>query len=697
MPPVNPRPQSRSPTNVSPDVSTAPRPRHTFVFIVSGSDGEIVEVVDPTPTYYYHPDHQELDTLPDPELAASLLPTRVSPDDEVDDANVSFLRSPIDPQDEWRAQNAFLDSSRHRSSPLPHHSSTQTTTGSRPMETRSNEDRQRRERLHRILSRLNRVYDTPTSAERATQRATESRNDWAAASPWEPSEEDEASFQEIYDSVRSQLPDYPPHSLRVMARDQFLLEQRNRGLGREIRGPSGGGTSSHLASDSLRASAILQSVRRHPRFSARSRDHMQRYILERERFGHDTDDRERPSSDRGMSATDRYEATRLAWMMDEPGAYRSRYQRESPPAVHTSGSSPLFQAVISYLAKIRYSETEADSWDCASDILVSKEFAPSIDDFVVNVDELPPPPPTSWLAPGAVFSGSQHATSTSPSCPDHLPPVGTTARYLLNRGGNSSAPSHQAPIAVEMLWQTGSPSDSGHAPPQQDDHWPVRVTVHSVDYDTMTVAATMEAYNVPSVYPTPDPSHATAPRLSSITTYLEGEILDFTTHSFLTESFHSDLDHDALYWSKLEPMKSVASITTNCTDPNNHPTDPSSPTNPRSLPHALTSRAWLTQLQRTHVLMRWKERCFVKATSRSAEAVPSDASPSSSYHSFSSDDDAVLHEDGCGLTINGFYYCSLRRSDGAIEGLYCDPASSPYQHLRLKAVGRGVAPAWDFR
>ena len=70
-----------------------------------------------------------------------------------------------------------------------------------------------------------------------------------------------------------------------------------------------------------------------------------------------------------------------------------------------------------------------------------------------------------------------------------------------------------------------------------------------------------------------------------------------------------------------------------------------------------------------------------------------------------------------GLTILGFYYCSLRRQDGVIEGgsweevntdtvgLYWDPSSAPYQQLSLKPVsskrlrlpGRRCFPVYDFR
>lgn len=51
-----------------------------------------------------------------------------------------------------------------------------------------------------------------------------------------------------------------------------------------------------------------------------------------------------------------------------------------------------------------------------------------------------------------------------------------------------------------------------------------------------------------------------------------------------------------------------------------------------------------------------------------------------------------------GLTISGFYYISLRRETGEIEGLYYDPGSSPYQQLTLKPhFEKMVFPAYSFR
>jgi hypothetical protein len=229
--------------------------------------------------------------------------------------------------------------------------------------------------------------------------------------------------------------------------------------------------------------------------------------------------------------------------------------------------------------------------------------------------------------------------------------------------------------------------------PQQD-RWPVKVTIHAVDYSTMTLSATMEAYNVPShpqsfIGMLSSANNSTSPNLpgpvrtSSITTYLEGEILDFRTHTFLTESFKSTPLIDATYWRKLPPFS-------NLTDD--------------ELVHKLVSRRWMTQLSQEWILMRWKERCFVKNTRAFNSANSSFRSSSTSaaaddmtYGEFIAETEEDVTEDGCGLTISGFYYVCLRRSDGTVEGLYYDPQSSPYQHLKLVPVSGGVFPKWDFR
>jgi hypothetical protein len=166
--------------------------------------------------------------------------------------------------------------------------------------------------------------------------------------------------------------------------------------------------------------------------------------------------------------------------------------------------------------------------------------------------------------------------------------------------------------------------------------------------------------------------------LKTITTYLEGEILDFRTHSFLTENFPSTPSNDATYWRKLEPFRDFAED---------------------ELFRRLLSREFLASLNERYLLMRWKERCFVddpKATHsseiRTAQAA-GNSRTTATVHLNSSSRSGESYEmaEGCGLTISGFYYVCLRRDDGRIEGLYCDPQSSPYQHLVLE---RSKSESW---
>jgi hypothetical protein len=151
-------------------------------------------------------------------------------------------------------------------------------------------------------------------------------------------------------------------------------------------------------------------------------------------------------------------------------------------------------------------------------------------------------------------------------------------------------------------------------------------------------------------------------------TFLEGEIIDFNKHTLETKNFKADADIDSTYWRELPPFKDL----------------PDS-----EIAKNLVSKKWITEeLVQGWILMRWKgkfifrdnlifidrtdpilERCFI---------TPTDARQ--------------------GLTISGFYYISLRREDGHIDGLYYDPGSSPYQQLSLKPeTAKMVRPSYNFR
>lgn len=116
----------------------------------------------------------------------------------------------------------------------------------------------------------------------------------------------------------------------------------------------------------------------------------------------------------------------------------------------------------------------------------------------------------------------------------------------------------------------------------------------------------------------------------------------------------------------------------------------------------LRSRDWIENvLLRDWILMRWKERCFIRPIQSTsigqdgAPAVVEAAAPTATIHrteagattngtSTSSDPSSL------GLTISGFYYVALRRQTGEIDGLYFDPGSAPFQVLALRPVAINV-------
>jgi len=231
----------------------------------------------------------------------------------------------------------------------------------------------------------------------------------------------------------------------------------------------------------------------------------------------------------------------------------------------------------------------------------------------------------------------------------------------------------------------------------------VKVTLHDVDYESMTLQGTMEAFNVLHPPGTADsaPIPPTKDR-TTFSTYLTGELIDFQHHTLLTvnpsfprtttasSSPATTADIDARYWRKLEPFSALSD---------------------EDLARVLLDPDWLErEIAQRYVLMRWKERCFVAPTFEAREGtvwaegrrpeVPRErgavflpgvlATVGGVGEAMDVDGGAgsrlnVLPRVGgqFGLSISGFYYVSLRRSDGHLEGLYFDPHSVPYQHLKM--------------
>lgn len=583
--------------------------------------------------------------------------------------------------------------------------------------------------------------------------------DWAPATE----EGDVDEMEMIMTELREQQPNTHPDILRVLGRAQLDAQNEMRIQARARSQPSNNAQAANSPQPpqphepSLRSAAILQSVRRNRQLSARSRDLMQRYVMDRERAGHETEDRDRSNSSMwfrvAASSNDshRWELNRLTWQASqrsggEPSSsttreartgetletLRRRYLEDPCP------SPSKFENVIKLLNRLRAPDFDVD--DLMK--LIKKEYQASRASLETsNLARLTrglPPPPSSWLAPGTIFSGFQQA---APMAIESTTSSSTTHYRLANSQTISSTTIGPTNLADNRT-RSHSATGPAHSGPHDRDRWAVRVAVHAVDYDKMTLQGTMEAFNVPSV-PTPQrisalrstvasnsspenhasttqrmPSTAdsgadstsdrpagTTPHITrptpiktTFSTYLEGEILDLNHNTLQTHSFPATPSDDAKYWRRLEPFA--------------HMPD-------EAIAKALLDPDWLDrELRQKYVLMRWKERCFVRGCLWGREAGDGSYATTSSavdtvqgvtangletIHRVPGDDgiaDSMVASSGSGfgLSISGFYYVSLRRRDGRVEGLYFDPASSPYQQLELwpEGGGRCGRGAWDF-
>lgn len=199
-------------------------------------------------------------------------------------------------------------------------------------------------------------------------------------------------------------------------------------------------------------------------------------------------------------------------------------------------------------------------------------------DFVLDTGFIPSPPASSWIRPGSVFSGFQHATQNT-----RIGPFNRSTDPVIVNGSESNritvSTSHG-----RRYWARSSvdlnAADEGNEllAARKMEHWPVKVTIHDVDPVTMTLSGTMEAYNIPDKSDPEQKSH--------IVTFLEGEIIDFKTHTLQTKNFKAGADIDTCYWKKLEPFKDMT---------------------PDEIVKNLVSKKWITEyLAKGWILMRWK-------------------------------------------------------------------------------------------
>ncbi|KAH0316491.1 hypothetical protein KCU74_g11718, partial [Aureobasidium melanogenum] len=357
---------------------------------------------------------------------------------------------------------------------------------------------------------------------------------------------------------------------------------------------------------------------------------------------------------------------------DARSAYRRTYLADSPAAQEslssTSGSrpSPLLESAVRYLDDVRDCSSYDESLSAALDHGL---FTPECyDNLITDTGSCLRPQLSSWLSLGAIFRGTQHTTTSAKTPSVRSPPAFDATRPWLSHTPNPYARS----LAPSL---SGNPFSYLSLPPRDvQDRWPVKVTIQAVDLTNMTMAGIMEAFDVPN---TSHPSVETCTPAPPITTYLEGQIIDLNVYTFLTPANAPNTggitfppttaQTDASYWRNLPPFNSMKSD--------------------EDVARAMLDRAQMDDIMSDWIFMRWKERCFIHSETDLCHR-------HADHPTAGEGDDNDLNH---GLTISGFYYVSLRRSDGNIDGLYFDTKTSPYQHLRLSARSRGTLGSWQFK
>ena len=376
---------------------------------------------------------------------------------------------------------------------------------------------------------------------------------------------------------------------------------------------------------SLRTTAMMQAVRQNTQMSPHPRSQLQRYILDRENMGSDAENShiQRPNlSSSDISPSQRRQLYQEHVIRQEiqqnrdllaehqqhryylEDQLRQQQQRFGPlPSTESRrrrmwhNSSPQcptpntlsVENTVRYLQSLRLCESDKEGLEAADDSgFDPNELCPhNSDDFLLDTKTIPLPPSSSWLTIGSVLSGTQHAISA----PLNSNSAGRFALETRSRvrhptfgisSVRATSPVRSSNNNAQVVLPP-NPNESIQNQESEEDRWPVKVTIHDADHDEMTVSGMMEAFNVP------DRSSPT--KTSSITTYLEGEIIDFNKFTLETKSFRADPRVDGTYWRKLPPFKDMKDEAT--------------------VVKRLLSKDWLErELMPNWVLMRWKGSSF---------------------------------------------------------------------------------------
>lgn len=569
---------------------------------------------------------RELEALAAPvqDLASTLTTSQAEQDaNDANDANVSFLRTPLVEDDIPPVRSSrylpslsqyYHQQQRNRASD----GDDMENQGTSPGAVVSNGRRYSPSDLRQLHER----------ASVAAQRPSSGYQGWAPP----------------LQSGRSESDNWPGLPTMSASSAEFYNEQRRsllstaRQIRETTRESSASGTRSNASNSmlansehSLRTAALLQSVRRNPQFSARSRSLLQNHSRETEGVGQEGGSRD----PQAMS-----EARRRAALASTRGG---RQQEDSPVTVTTlhdlarrdmlasryqglleddtrrwqEASKWHLDDAIRYLERLRFCDSyqESVSSAAAGGFVKEEFFTESHDDFILDTAMIDPPAESSWLKIGGIFSGLQHAYRLSASSAsarnrpalrgnrNYIPQLGQaqalpTNRYSfsyvtqVNLASRASGTRTRTRAPTNAIENANYPSPHFRTLPLNaaaersitqtssgnKERWPVKVKIHSVDYESMTLTGSMEAYDVPD--------KEGAVKTPMIMTYLEGEIIDFNKHTLETKHYDTDGNTDSLYWRMLEPFSKL--------------TDD-------EMVQGLLSKKWMKeQLREKYILMRWK-------------------------------------------------------------------------------------------
>ena len=356
-------------------------------------------------------------------------------------------------------------------------------------------------------------------------------------------------------------------------------------------------SSPRIGEPSSASAALLQSVERHRRYNARARSTMQGFILDRDRLNHES----APQRDTNYSRLHRSEHTRgtSPYYLGQAAPSHADLRAAHRQMFLDNPILTRLKNMIKYLSDLRHCISVEDGLSIAADLGVYKDNAPyKASDLILETSTLTPPGPSSWLMRGTVFRGDQHAMQGYPAFMlirdrERLQRIITHDMLALDPS-EIRVPSSLLTLTNAHRYTSDIAQHSSQSPhPQQHlDHWPVSVTLDSVDLGRMTVTGTMSASHIPDKLNPTSPDHKSEG--NSMKSYFEGEIIDFNTHSLQTEHFRSDgVETDVTYWRQLGPFREL------CAKAGENGED--------EMVRCLGSREWVHNvLMRNWVLMRWK-------------------------------------------------------------------------------------------